>query len=308
MNKRIYIKFCILCLFSFKSAFAQSLEPRLYSNAPIDLNFLISGYAFVNGKLPDNPAAELIDANLDLHTAIIGYARVIELFGQSGKFDIIVPSGCIDGDGTYKGDQITRNVCGLGDIKGRFSLNLYGAPALSLKEFSSYHQDIIVGVSIQVTLPTGQYDSDKLINLGANRWALKPGIGISKKINDLTLELSTAVEFYSDNDEFFSGVAGQSIKREQDPIYSTQTHLIYDFSPGLWIGLDATYYWGGQTVKNGTTADDEIQDSRYGMSMGIPINRKNSIKLFWNKGIRTRTGTDFDLIGIAWQYRFGAGL
>ena len=300
---KVIMKSFLLFVLSFTAVIAQSLEPRLYSNAPIGMNFLLAGYVYTNGSLPDSQKLDLKNADLDVHHGIFAYARVVELFNQSGKVDIIVPTACIDGDGTYRGEHVTRNVCGMGDIKGRFSLNLYGAPALSLKEFSTYKQDVIVGTSLQITAPTGQYDETKLVNIGNNRWAIKPSLGISKVFGKTTLELAGDVEFYGDNDDFFGNV-----KREQDPIYSTQAHFIYNFSSDLWLGLDANYFWGGESTINGIRSNDKIEDSRYGMTLTLPLGKKHSVKLYGDSGISTRTGTDFDRIGIFWQYRFGAGL
>ena len=302
----MFLKFkkTLAFLFLCTSVFSQSLEPRLYSNAPIGMNFLVLGYAYTNGSIPDNTNLELEDADLDVEVAIAAYAHVFKLFGQSGKIDIIVPTGCIDGTASVSGATVTRDICGMGDIKTRISLNLFGAPALSLKEFATYKQDLIIGVSVQVTFPTGQYEKTKLVNLGANRYAIKPSLGISKAINDVTLEFSGAVEFYSSNDKFWNG----NNKRKQAPIYSTQAHILYNFRPGLWLGLDANYYWGGESTLNGVKKDDKIADSRYGATLSLPINKKNSVKIYGNSGISTRTGTDFDMLGFAWQYRFGGGL
>lgn len=297
------MKSYILLVLSFTAVMAQSFEPRLYSNAPIGMNFLLAGYVYTNGSLPDSQKLDLKDADLDVNMGVFAYARVIELFKKSGKIDVIIPTACIDGDATYQEGPVTRNVCGMGDIKGRISLNFYGAPALSLKEFSTYKQDLIVGASLQITAPTGQYKETKIVNVGANRWAIKPGLGLSKVFDKVTLELAGDVEFYGDNDDFFG-----NFKREQEPIYSTQAHFIYDFSSGPWLGFDANYYWGGESSINGIGSNDKIEDSRYGMTLAIPVGKKQSIKLYGDSGISTRTGTDFDRIGILWQYRFGAGL
>jgi hypothetical protein len=42
--------------------------------------------------------------------------------------------------------------------------------------------------------------------------------------------------------------------------------------------------------------------------VALPVNRHNSIKLYGSTGVSTRTGSDFDVVGIAWQYRWGGGL
>ena len=95
---------------------------------------------------------------------------------------------------------------------------------MSLKEFQSYQQDLIVGVSLQVSAPTGQYDSSRIVNIGANRWWFKPQLGVSKAIGAWTLEGTAAVTFFTDNNDFFAGTT-----RSQDPLYSFQTHAIYSF-------------------------------------------------------------------------------
>ncbi len=281
---------------------AQSLEPRLYSNAPVGLNFLAAGYTYSQGSLPNNPEIELEAADMSIQAAFLAYVRVIELFGQSGKVNMAVPTVCIDGSGIYRDEPATRNVCGLGDVKGSISVNLWGAPALSLKEYGGYRQDLIVGASLQVTAPTGQYDHTKLVNIGANRWAFKPGFGISQALGDFVFELSGAAEFYTENDAFWG-----NNRRSQDPIYSTQAHVVYNFIQGLWGAVDANYYWGGESSVNGVRSDDTIGDSRYGFTLSLPVTREHSLKLYSNSGVFTRTGTDFNMFGAVWQYRFGGG-
>ena len=301
LYKKLFLFCALLCLSVLASA--QTLEPRLYSNVPKDLNFLVVGYAYTEGALADSPALGLTDPELNANIAFIAYARALDVMGKSAKVNLVVPSMCIDGEATKDGAKVYRDVCGLGDIKARFSINLFGAPALSLNEFSSYQQDTIVGVSLQVTMPTGQYDGDRLVNISTNRWALKPGIGVSKAIKDFTFELSADAEFYTENSDFLGGN-----RREQDPVYSTQLHLIYMFMRGVWLGLDANYYYGGETSTNDVKADDAMSNSRYGATLALPINRYNSVKLYGHSGVITRTGTDFDMFGIAWQYRFGGGI
>ena len=292
----------LFILFS-SSLFSQALEPRLYTNGPKDLNFLVVGYAHTEGALADNIIPDLVDPELKADIAIVAYARFLDVAGKSAKVDLFVPTVCLDGDATYQGAPATRDVCGLGDVKARFSINLFGAPALSLKEFASYKQDTIVGVSLQVTAPTGQYDASKLVNISAHRWAVKPGVGVSKAIKDFTLELSADVEFYTENSEGF-----MESRRKQAPVYSAQIHGMYTFMPGLWLGLDANYYGGGEYTTNGVKKDDALNNSRYGATLALPVNRYNSIKLYGNSGMFARTGTDFTMLGAVWQYRFGAGL
>jgi hypothetical protein len=285
------------------SANAQSMEPRAYSNAPVGMNFLILGYAYQQGDVLLDPSVPVKDVSAKAHTAVLACARSLDVFGKSGKIDIVVPYAWLSATGTLNEEGQSRNVSGFADPAVRFSVNLYGAPALSLKEFKDYRQDTIIGVSLQVTAPLGQYDSDKLVNIGTNRWSFKPEVGISQALGRWTLEAIGGVTFYTKNDDFFGGNT-----REQDPIYSVQGHLIYNFPWGIWAALNATYYTGGRTRVNGVEGDDLQSNWRLGATLTLPVDLHNSVKLYSSSGVQTRTGGDFTLVGIAWQYRWGGGL
>ncbi len=185
----------------------------------------------------------------------------------------------------------------------KLSVNLYGAPALTLKEFAGYEQDLIVGASLRVTAPLGQYDHTKLVNLGTNRWSFKPEVGVSKALGRWTLEATAAVTLFTDNKDFLRGNT-----RSQDPLYSLEGHVIYEFGSGIWGSLDATYFTGGRTTLNGTLGNDLQRNWRVGGTLAFPLDAYNSIKLYASSGVSARTGNNFDLVGIAWQYRWGAGL
>lgn len=294
MKKSILI---LLVYVWMQSLSAQTLEPKLYANTPIGLNALLVGYGYSEGAMPDNLSLGLDNPNLNINSTVLAYGKTFNVLGRNTKFDLILRYSTLHGTAQQNGIDVGRDIRGMGDTKARLSFNLLGAPALSLKEFTSYQQDIIVGVSIQATIPTGQYDSSKLVNISAHRWALKPGIGISKKLSDYTFEFAADAEFYTENNDFFGG-----IKRKQDPIYSTQVHVLYTFRRAMWLGIGATYYWGGELFNDGVGADNKLRNTRIGATFALPISKHHYIKLYGNRGINTRYGTDFDDIGIAWQY------
>ncbi len=290
-------------LASVGTAHAQDIEPRAFSNAPIGVNFLIAGYAYTQGGLAFDAASHITDPQLRTDSAIVAYARVFEAFGQSAKADVVVPYSFLSGSANFGGRALEREVDGFGDPRFRVSVNLYGAPALTLKEFASYQQDVIVGASLQVTVPGGQYDASRAVNLGANRWSFKPEIGISKAFGPLTLEAAAAVTVFTDNQNFFNGNT-----RSQEPLYSVQTHAIYGFRSGIWASLDATYFEGGRTEVNGTPDDNRQGNWRIGGTLAFPIDLKFSVKLYASSGVSARTGNNYDLLGVALQYRWGGGL
>jgi hypothetical protein len=293
----------IALLFMAVQAHAGEIEPRAYMNTPVGVNFLLAGYIYSDGGLSTAGSSPIKDAQLKLHTGVLAYARSLDVWGKSGKFDVIVPYSELSGTAMVGGQPRERNVSGFHDPLFRFSVNLYGAPALSVQEFESFQQDIIIGASVQVSAPLGQYDEDKLVNLGNNRWFVKPDIGISKAWGGLSLELSTGVYLFSKNDDFFGGKT-----LEQDPIFTAQAHVTYSLGRGIWAALSFNHDYGGRTTVNGLRGDDLQQNSRVGLTLAMPVNRNNSIKLYGNTGTHTSTGTDFDMVGIVWQFRWGGGL
>src|SRR4029077_1777050 len=114
---------------------AQDIEPRAYSNAPVGVNFLIAGYAYTRGGVGLGASLPIANPNLNTSSAVVAYATVLDLWGMSAKFDAIVPYTWLSGTADYKGETVQRDVNGFGNSAFRLSVNLYGAPALSLKEF-----------------------------------------------------------------------------------------------------------------------------------------------------------------------------
>jgi hypothetical protein len=282
---------------------AQDIEPRAYSNAPVGVNFLIAGYAYTRGGVSFDPAVPITNASLTTSNAVLAYARVLDLWGMSGKFDAILPYTWLSGTADVEGQPAQRIVNGFANPAFRLSINFYGAPALTLKEFADWEQDLIIGASLRVAAPWSQYDPSRLVNIGTNRWSFKPEIGISKAAGPWTLELQAAAMFFTDNDDFYGGKT-----RSQEPLYSLQGHLIYGFLSGIWVSVDGTYFAGGRTTINGGLNNDLQQNWRVGATLALPVDRANSIKFYASSGLWARTDNNFDLLGIAWQYRWGGGL
>ena len=281
---------------------AQDLEPRAYSNSPIGLHFVLVGYAYSTGKLLTYPSLPVENVSIASHVGVLGGATVVNVLGQSAKLELVIPYVELGAKGEAFGMPHARYIDGLGDPLFRFSMNFIGAPALSAAEFSKYRQNFILGGSMRIGVPLGQYDDNRLVNVGSNRWSVKPEIGFSKAFGNWTFELAPAATFYTDNGDFFGGTT-----REQAPLYSAQGHISYTFAPSLWLGLDAAYFNGGRTTVDGVKNDDRLEGTRFGLTLAVPVNRYHSIKLYAATGYNADRHHDFDALGIAWQTRWGGG-
>ena len=284
------------------SAHAQDLEPRAYSNSPTGLSFAIAGYAYAKGTVLTDPSLPLDNVSNESHVSVFAYATTLNVLGKSAKFDMIVPYASLAAKGLVLGLPRERYVTGFADPAFRFSMNFIGAPALTVSEFKDYRQDFILGASLRVTAPLGQYNYDKLVNIGTNRWSLKPEIGFSKAIGRWTLEMTPGVTFYTDNGDFFGGKT-----REVAPLFAVQAGATYSFVPGGWLALNAGYFVGGRTTVDEVENDDQQEGVRFGATLALPVNRYHSVKLYGITGYNAHREHDFQAVGIAWQVRWGGG-
>jgi len=279
---------------------AQNLDPRSFVNTPVGINFLIAGYGYSTGNVLFDPAVALENAELTIQGPTGGYARALDLWGLSGKFDAALGWACANGHADMNGVTVSRDVCGLTDPTAHVSVNFVGAPALTLRQYPAYKQDILVGAGFRVTAPLGQYDPARLVNIGTNRWAFKSDIGVSKQAGRLTMEFLGAITFYTTNTDFFGGHTNS-----QDPLYSAQVNVIYTFRSGIWGGLGGIYYAGGATRTDGGPPSTQQENTRGGAVLVFPFGRHNSVKAYWTTGVWTRTGSDFDTIVVSWIHLWG---
>lgn len=282
-----------------RPAQAQDMEPRAYSAVPIGTNFLLGGYAHSKGSIATDASLPIENLQAGVDTALVGYSRSFALAGQTASVTALLPYhwGTFTGDVEDQNREVTRT--GLGDLRLRLAVNLLGGPALTPEEFARREPGTIFGASLTLVAPTGKYEPEHLINLGSNRWAIKPELGLSQPLGNWFADAAAGVWLYTDNTQFFSGN-----DRSQAPLWSFQAHAGYNFRPGLWLAADATYYTGGETSINGTSKHDPQASSRYGLTLSIPLADSVSLKLAWSTGLTSRTGADFETFGLVLQYRW----
>ena len=278
---------------------AQTLEPRAYTNVPVGETFIVLGAVRSEGDVAPVPSSPVQDLEMTLDSGVVAMAHTFAIAGKAAKIDAAATRTCYEGSAIFNGEFTEDRRCEYGDPWVKLNWNFYGAPAMELGEYLKWTPGLVVGASLQASIPVGSYTNKQLINAGANRWMLRPGIGMSYAAGGWHFDLSTSIRFFEDNDDFYRG-----IYLEQKRLYQVQSHLVYSFPKGRWLSLDANYYWGGETSKDGVKAGDRAANSRWGLTFSMPLNPHNSIKLYVSSGVATRIGGDFDNYGIAWQYRF----
>jgi hypothetical protein len=286
---------------------AQDLAPRAYVITPVTSNAVTLAYSFNDGNLLFDGTVPIKDATARLSVPSMAYYHSFRLFGRSANVTAALPYGV----GTFEGRifEESRSIyrSGLFDAAVRVSVNLVGGPAMSLAEIRArkWQQKTLLGWSLKVVAPTGQYDPTKLINLGANRWAFKPELGYSRRWGHWELDAYASVWFFTKNPDFFSRNAfvPGSHSQTQDPIGALETHLSYDLRPRLWVSLDGNFWYGGRTSLDGVENPSTLQqNSRIGTTASFPIGRHQSVKVGYAQGAYIRFGGDYKIASAAWQY------
>jgi hypothetical protein len=284
---------------------AQSLVPRAYVITPDHWNAVILTYSFYDGNVLFNGAVPITGATTRVSVPVFSYYHAFNFIGRSANITASLPYGVGHYQGTVIGVERQAYRSGLLDAQFRFSVNLKGGPSMSAREFSSWRQKTLIGASLTVVTPTGQYDPTRLINWGANRWAFKPEVGWSRVWGKWLTDAYAGVWLYTTNPEFFSHnkLFPGTIMQSQKPTGSIEAHLSYDVKPRFWFSLDGNYWYGGRTSLNGVENFGTLQaNSRIGATASIPITKRQSLKFSYSNGAIARYGGKYQNVSVAWQY------
>jgi len=296
-------KLLVLTLFLYSlDAGAQELSPRAYWPAPVGTQVLTAGYAHSSGDIIPDRSLPITDVDSSINSMILGYRHTLSLWGRTTNITLEAPY--IDGSttGSREGElNLKREYSGVGDLGVTFSINIIGAPAMTKPEFRQKRGDFdhILGFSVKLVAPTGKYDADRLINVGANRWAMKTELGYIVVLKPKwVLETSLGAWFFEDNQDFLG------VTKKQKPVVTLQGHLIHRFRPGLWASLDMTYYEGGRSTIGGRRLDDLQRDTKIGATLVFPFTSGHAIKLGYSKGSINDSDEDFDVFIVSFQKLF----
>ena len=282
-------------------AAAQDIEPRRWAHMPSGMNVLGVGTSYVTGDIYFDPVLELQDVKLESAATGIVFMRTFGLAGRSARIDVLAPYASARWSGLLSGEPAKTRRRGFADPRIRLSWLLYGAPSMSKQEFAvTPKSDTVIGAAISVKIPWGEYDPNKFINLGDNRWVVRPQLGVTHTRGKWTYELTGSVFWYSDNSDFYVGR-----RLENDALWALQGHAIYTLRPGLWVSASTAYGVGGDARLDGVDKNLKVDNWLLALSLGVPINRQQGLKFSW-VGTQTRndTGADLNSFSVGWTFLF----
>ncbi|HEY6293440.1 MAG TPA: transporter [Terriglobia bacterium] len=288
-----------VALGSLQALSAQELAPRAYIITPLHSNAVTLTYGFYDGSLLFNGALPISNATGKYSVPTLSYYHSFKMFGHSANVVATLPYAVGHFEGNLAGVPTQLYRSGLADSTFRLAMNLKGGPAMEAPEFRKWKQKTIIGVSLKVLAPTGQYDPHKLVNWGANRWAFKPELGYSERWGKVVFDAYGGAWFYTTNPQYYTGHNEQS----QQPIGALESHLSYDFRGRTWVSLDGNFWFGGVTSLNGI-ADLKTRQtsSRIGATGSIRLDKHQSLKFSYSDGEYVRFGGNYQSVSVAWQY------
>ncbi|BCS32292.1 hypothetical protein TBR22_A15020 [Luteitalea sp. TBR-22] len=279
------------------AATAQDLEPKAYAASPTDAGFVVVAVSRLAGGLVFDPTVPLTDVKATFGIGTIAGGYTFGLLGKLALVTAAVPIASGELTGFLNDDARSTYRNGLADARFKLSVNLRGNDAMRASAFAKAPRRTIVGTSLTVAAPTGEYDGAKLINIGTNRWAVKPELGVAVPAGRWDVDAYAGVWLFTANGDFFPG--GQ--RRTQEPVLAVQAHVGYTFRPRLWLAVDTTWYGGGQARVEGGAPGTGLNNSRLGATLSLPVGRSQSLKVAYSSGVSVRTGTDFDTLSVGWQ-------
>ena len=288
---------------------AQDLAPRAYVITPVNSNAVTLTYSFYTGGLDFNGTIPITDATGTYSVPVFSYYHSFSFFGRSANITGSLPYGVGNFSGKLLGEDKSVYRSGLLDLSARFSVNLMGGRAMPAKEFVKWKQTKLLGASLKIIAPTGQYDPTKLVNWGINRWAFKPELGYSQLFGKWMVDAYGGIWLYSANSAFY--YLPEPKPQTEAPIGSFEGHLSYDFGKPLtksavlkpWASLDGNFWFGGVTTLNGIRDLASRQTgSRIGGTVSLPYSKHQSLKVSYSDGTYIRFGGNYQNVQAAWQY------
>lgn len=288
----------------FQPCAAQELTPRALAPAPVKMHILGLGYAYSYGNYLFDAALPLEDVKTKAHSLVFGYSTTLQLFGRGAKLDFVLPLATANWTGLVNGQPASATRTGSGDPTIGITVNILGNRALFGRPFFQSRERFVLGAGLAVSIPIGQYDDTKLVNLSTHRWVIKTTFGGSFKTGKWIFETMLGAWFFTTNSRFFNGNT-----LDQKPLGAVQLNAIYTFRPGLWASISAAKGWGGETILNGIEKNNSQDNSRFGATLAVPLKAPHSgLRLGWVNGVTSRFGANFTTFSVAYTYVWGGGL
>ena len=258
---------------------------------------------------------QYVYANADIEASIFiaTWAYHLTLFNRPSSLSVNLVGGDVDVDvnakaplqflppGITPGTAFSQSSSGFADPSIQFVVNLFGTPPLKAGfDLLNYEPTWTLDIATMLAFPIGEYDDNKLVNIGQNRWfgrvalPFKYHFGVFDPGNMSSFELTPSVWLFAENDDF----VGQ--KLENDPLWQLEAHLTHDFTTSFFASLDVLYRGGFQSEIEGVEVGDELDIG----DIGVTLNYQVTDNLAIRTGLSSNMFGDDDLDNSMFRLQF----
>jgi len=303
-RRLLFVGLFLAVLCSPDLARAQFTDPRAYDNTPVGVSQLELAYDYAHANASIDTSLIIAGAELNLNQVSPEYTRYFSFFHRTSWVTASVPLAGVNG--SVNGTNIRGSVNGAGDSSYEWAILVKGGPALSVREFANYRPTTSIGVSLTIAAPTGQYNANKVLNLGSNRWSLKPEIGISRPFGSKqkwVVDGYANAYFFTDNTSYH----GVEILRQQ-PLPGVEGHLSYSLTDNFWISLDTRYSFRGDTLVGSTDQNNPQQTFILGSEANVAVNSRTQLVFKFAKALVHQNSPAYTGFSVEYIYTWGKGV
>jgi hypothetical protein len=268
----------------------------------VGLNQLELDYAHAEADASLDSTLEVVGAHFQQNAATISYTHNFGMLGHLAWVQMSVPFASVSG--SVAGTDIPGSTTGLGDSSLQLTALLKGGRALSAAEFARYEPSTTVAVSLTVGAPTGEYDADKVLNLGSKRWSFKPEFAVSQPFGadrSWVLDLYANAYFFTDNTAYHRT---ETLRQEALP--GVEGHISHDFTQSLWVSLDLRYSSRGETVVDSVNQNDPQERLTAGTEVNWSPSSNHSLVFLFAKALVYRNAPSETVVALRYIYSWGA--
>jgi len=257
------------------------------------------------------------NSDAEANIVVASWVRHITLFDRASSFAVNLTGGSVQADigasrpsdflppGATPNSEFSQSSSGYADPTVQLDINLFGTPRLkSNVDLFNYEPTWTVDAAVMLGVPMGEYDDDKLVNLGLNRWFTRIALPVKYHFGAFSpgymgsFEITPSVWMFEDNDDFL----GQTL--ENDPILQLEAHLTQDFTPTVFGSIDLLYRKGFESTIGGVEAGEELDIGDLGYTLNVTTTDNLTIRASFSSNVFGDNDVENSVIRMQFVYRW----
>jgi hypothetical protein len=237
---------------------AQDDGARLYMLVPQGTTIASVRLHRLHSNLAVDPGNVAEEGSLDTLLGVFQFVQALDIGSRQAFVFLVVPASRIEGPPPASGAPggMPGDIEGFGDPQLGFVMGVHGTPVLSAGAYAAHRPGLAVNLLGKLFFPLGEYSSQRSINIGSNRWAVRLGAPVVYALGEgmgdphlMTFEALPTITFFGANEEPFG--AGRT---QQKPLFIFEGHFTRGFTRNFWASLDLLWREGGEVEVDGAGA------------------------------------------------------